>query len=375
MSRKLSNQSVTFIEAHHIKRVLVIKLTSLGDVIHALPVAASLKKAFPFLKLHWIVEDRCAPLLENHPLLDSIIVYPRKEIQSLITRGRWGQALKQLNRIRRSLRTLKIDLSLDLQGLAKSGLMALMAGAPQRIGCFGLKEFSQWISKGLPEGGDLHAVDRNLKVAEFIGAGKGTPEFVIGIPEDEKRWAKTFLEQRRVAGKEDLLGVQIGASLPQKRWPVHKVISFIQKVSRLQNIRVLLLGDQTDRDSLQPHLSRIPEEVINTTGDLSLRRLSALISHCRLFVGADTGPLHLAVGLGIPVVALYGADDPQKTGPYGLTNRLHYKNFPCSPCYKIPSCQGRYDCMEAISVEEVMESVQTLLKGLRSKVEGLEKKE
>ena len=361
MSWKQCDQPASYIETHQIKRVLLIKLTSLGDVIHALPVAASLKKAFPFLKLHWIIEDRCAQLLEDHPLLDSVLVYPRQEIQSLLTRGNWGQALKRLIRLRRSLKELNIDLSLDLQGLAKSGLMALMAGAPHRIGCFGLKEFSHWISKSLPEGRGLHAVDRNLKVAEFLGAGIETPKFVIGIQDEERNWAKAFLEKSGVAEKESLLGVQIGASLPQKKWPVHKILSFVEQVSQGHNIRVLLLGDQTDRDSLQPHLSLIPPEVINTAGEFSLRRLTALINHCRLFVGADTGPLHLAIGLGVPVIALYGADDPQKTGPYGQTHRLHYKKLICSPCYKNPSCQGRYDCMEAIEVEEVLESVRAVL--------------
>ena len=96
MSLKPSGPSSNFIETHKIQRVLLVKLTSLGDVVHALPVASSLKKAFPFLKLHWVVEDRCAPLLENHPLLDSVIVYPRQELQSLISKKKWGQALKCL---------------------------------------------------------------------------------------------------------------------------------------------------------------------------------------------------------------------------------------------------------------------------------------
>ena len=87
----------------------------------------------------------------------------------------------------------------------------------------------------------------------------------------------------------------------------------------------------------------------------------ALIDRCRLVVGADTGPLHLAVGLGVPVIALCGADDPKWTGPYGQNHRVHYKKFPCSPCNKSPVCQGRFDCMEAIEVPEVMESVRTII--------------
>jgi lipopolysaccharide heptosyltransferase II len=355
------NQPGNFIETHKIRRVLIVKLTSLGDVIHALPVAASLKKAFPFLKLHWIVEDRCAPLLENHPLLDSVIVYPRKEIQSLISKRKWGQVLTLLKNLRRSLRELSIDLSLDLQGLAKSGLMVLMAWPPYRMGCFGLKEFSYLISKGLDEGGDLHAVDRNLKLAEFLGAGTGDPEFVMGISEEEKNWAKDFFQRHGVSGDTTLIGLQVGASFPQKCWPIPKMVALIEEISKLINIQVVLLGDQPDQEKLKPYLSRIPRKVINTVGGLSLRQLMTLINHCQIFVGADTGPLHLAVGLGLPVIALCGADDPKWTGPYGPSHRIHYKRFLCSPCNKTPVCQGRFDCMEAIEVEEVMESVKALM--------------
>jgi len=363
MSWKQSSQPGNFIETHKIQRVLLIKLTSLGDVVHALPVAASLKKAFPFLKLHWVVEDRCAPLLENHPLLDSVIIYPRQEIQSLISNRKWGQVLKMLKNLRGSLRNLNIDLSIDLQGLAKSGLMALMAWAPHRIGCFGLKEISYLISKSLPDGGSLHAVDRNLKVAEFLGASIEAPEFTIGIKEEEKIWAKKFSQHYGLSEGIGLIGLQVGASSPQKCWPIHKIVVFIEELSKIPNVQVILFGDKTDRERLNPYLPKIPPKVINTVGELSLRQLIPLIKKCHLFVGADTGPLHLAVALGLPVVALYGADDPKWTGPYGSSHRIHYKKISCSPCNKTPICQGRYDCLEAIEVDEVMESVKIFMIG------------
>lgn len=361
MFLKPYNQSGNFIESHQIQRVLIVKLTSLGDVVHALPVAASLKKAFPFLKLHWVVEDRCAPLLEDHPLLDSVIVYPRMEIQSLISKRKWGQVLAVLKALRRSLRDLSIDLSIDLQGLAKSGLMVLMAWPPQRRGCFGLKEFSGLVSKGLAEGGNLHAVDRNLKVAEFLGAKTEDPEFILGIREEEKSWARDFFQRQGVSEDLPVISLQVGASFPQKCWPISKMVALVERISKLTNNQVVLLGDQNDRKRLSPFLSQISPKVINTVGELSLRQLMALINQCRLFIGADTGPLHLAVGLGLPVIALCGADDPQYTGPYGPSHRIHYKKFFCSPCNKTPVCQGRFDCMEAIEVDEVMESVQTLM--------------
>ncbi len=368
MSWKQYDQSVSFIETHNIKRVLLIKLTSLGDVIHALPVAASLKKAFPFLKLHWVVEDRCAPILENHPLLDSVLVYPRQEIQSLLSRRKWGQALKRLNLLRRSLRELKVDLSLDLQGLAKSGLMALMAGAPYRIGCSGLKEMSYLISRRIPEAKGSHVIDSNLNVAEFLGVKNVVPEFILAIKEAEKVWAKDFLEDNGLSDGDRLLGLQFGAIAPQKCWPPDKYWAFLEQVSKLPQVRIILFGDKTDQERLIPPLSQLPPKVINTMGKLSLRQLMSLIAQCRLFIGGDTGPLHLAAALGLPVIALFGGTDPGWSKPYGNSHTVLYKEFPCSPCLltpnnKSPVCQGRCDCMAAISVDEVLDSLQPFLGG------------
>jgi heptosyltransferase I len=367
MSMKPFAQLGNLIKTRKISRVLIIKLTSLGDVVHALPVAARLKETFPHLELHWVVEDRCAPLLENHPLLASVIVYPRKKIQACLKDRNWGQALKELWDLRQSLRRLDIQLSIDLQGLAKSGMMALMAWAPHRIGCSGLREISYWISRSLPEGRDLHAIDRNLKVPEFLGAPSGVPKFIMGLTPEEEQWAESFLNPHRIPEDSNLIGLQIGASFQQKCWPIPKWLTLIKKLSENPKLRLILFGDQSDRDRLDSHISDIPSRVISTVGDLSLRQLMALIQRCRIFIGADTGPLHLAVGLGLPVIALYGADAPQWTGPYGPRHRVHYKKLPCSPCYKKPTCQGRYDCLEAIGVDEVLDSVQEQLAGLNVK--------
>jgi lipopolysaccharide heptosyltransferase I len=352
--------SETFIESFRVRSVLIIKLTSLGDVIHTLPVASALKRSFPFLKLHWVVEDRCASLLENHPDLDSVVVYPRQEIQSLMARRKWGQALGKLRALRSSLANLHIDLSLDLQGLAKSGLMAWFAKAPHRIGCSGLKEFSHLVSRSLPGGEDLHAVDRNLQVAAYLGARTFSPEFVLGLRDEERRWADDFLKSSGISHTGRLAGLHLGASLPQKCWPLSKFMTLVDTLAHASDYKIILLGDAGDKERIKPFQDRLSQGIVNALGKLSLRQLMALTACCRLFVGSDTGPLHLAAALGLPVIALCGPDDPKWTGPYGPGNRVHYKRFPCSPCNKSPVCEGRYDCMEAIEVEEVLASFQSV---------------
>jgi heptosyltransferase I len=352
-----------FIDLPGERRILLIKLTSLGDVIHALPVASRLKTCFPRIKLFWVVEDRCAPILEAHPLLDGVVVYPRKKIQALLARKSWGEASRELGRLRRTLRDLRIDLSIDLQGLAKSALMALLAGAPRRLGCSGLKEFSYLISRQIPEGEGLHAVDRNLKVAEFLGCPPGPADFQLGLRAEERSWADHFLKTRGVREGAKIIGLQVGASLPQKCWPLSQWAALLGRLSGLKDVHPVLLGDEQDR---QRFLGQVPISapgVIDGLGRLSLRQLMAVLERCRLVVGADTGPLHLAVALGVPVVGIYGPDDPSATGPYGTRQRTLYKNLGCSPCNQNPTCQERFECLQSIGPDEVFEAIQDLLPG------------
>lgn len=330
-------------------------------MLHALPTAVRLKRTHPQLRLFWVVEDRCAAVLEAHPLLEEVIIYPRQKIKVCWAGGRYREAWEEVRRLRRKLAGLEIQLSLDLQGLAKSGLMILMARARQRLGCSGLKEFSYLLSRPVPEGEGLHAVDRNLKVAEYLGCPAGPPEYALGLRPEERAWAAAFLREQGAGEQVPLIGLQLGASFPQKRWPTHRWRELVRLLADKGGHRLIFFGDEKDRRFWQEQ--GLPEKSgIDTLGRLSLRQLPALMERCRLVVGADTGPLHLAVALGRPVVGLYGPDDPRFTGPYGPLHRVLYKNLSCSPCYKKPTCQGRYDCLEAIVPREVLEAIEGLLR-------------
>jgi|YelNatPaOPRAMG01_1025707.scaffolds.fasta_scaffold97599_1 heptosyltransferase-1 len=362
-----------FITRCGIRRVLIVKMTSMGDVIHALPAAHALKRTFPFLSLHWVVEDRCAPLLKDHPLLDSVLIYPRQNLSELIKRKRLGAAWKVLGDLRRALRGVEADLSIDLQGLAKSALVVRLAGARYRLGWQGQKELSYLVSKRIKTEEGLHVVDTYLNLVESLGARADQAAFGLEPNAEERAWADSFLKRHGVhGGKGPLIGLLVGTAPPQKCWPLERHLFLMEKLIKRPERRVILLGDGKDRDAFD-RVGRPPQEgVIQAMGAFTLRRLMAVIERCRLVIGGDSGPLHLAAAMGVPTLALFGGTDPAWTGPYGEGHRVIYKRLPCSPCFKSPAgkpyvCQGRKECMTAIEVEEVAEAAEEMLGRPRGK--------
>lgn len=356
-----------FVIDRGIQKVLIVKMSSLGDVIHALPAACALKTTFPFLRLHWVVEDRCAPLLEGHPLLDGLVVYPRRQLSTLLQEKRWVTAWKVLTELRRSLKGLEIDLSLDLQGLAKSALVVWLAGARYRLGWQGQKEGSFLVSKRIRSGEGLHVVDTYLKLVEMLGVKTDRPGFGLRPQSQERLWADAFLSRQGVVGNQaSIVGLLVGTVPPQKCWPLDRHRRLWERLKDKPGRRILLLGDEQDRETFD-RAGLVPGPgVIQTMGTLSLGQLMALLERCQLVIGGDSGPLHLAAALGVPTLGMFGGTDPAWTGPYGKGHRVIYKKFPCSPCFKSPAgkpyvCEGRHDCMTAIEVDEVAEAAEELL--------------
>ena len=342
--------------------LLVVKLSALGDVIHALPAVHALKTRYPWLPISWVVEDRCAPILYRCPHLKEVIVFPRQTIKFLWEKGEKGKALSHLWEFLKGLRARKFSHSIDLQGLAKSALMVMAAGAKERIACTGLKEGSSLITRSVPEGEGIHAVERNLKVAEFLGAGVKEAYFPIILQEEEKDRAEALL-----CGDEEkkpLVGLHLGASLPQKTWSFGKWQELIGELQHQEKgLGLVLLGLERDRDLAENLMAGAEDPLIDLTGKTGLFELAAVLSLLRVLVSGDSGPLHIAAALGIPVVGLYGPDHPRFTGPYTGRGVVIQKGLSCSPCYKRPSCAAPYPCMEAISAGEVLEAVKNFLYG------------
>lgn len=298
----------------------MVKLSSIGDVVHALPVAVALKRAPITARVTWIAEAREAVMLAGHPSVDDVIVADTRGWR----RNRPGlPAAREALDVARRLRREAFDVALDLQGLMKSAMLTALTRAPRRIG-FAAGWSREWPSTLLinervrPPAAARHVVDQYLALARPLGIETTPVEF--RIPADPAADARVdeFLAGVGIKPHDRLVLVNPGAGRPEKRWPVERFRDLGRRLTDEAGARVVALWGPGEEDDAR---------AIVTAGALlapptTLRDLTALVRRARLVIAADTGPLHIAAAVGTPCLGLYGPTSGIRNGPYGAGNRV-----------------------------------------------------
>ncbi len=340
------------------QRILIVKLSALGDVIQTLPVLAALRRGHPQLHIDWVVEEEIAPLLEGHLLIDRLLPLPRRRIlKSLYSSKNLSGAFHLLRRFWKELRRENYDVILDLQGLLKSALVTLAARAPRKIGFANGREGSPLVlnEKLPPYPPDLHAVKRYLLAAEYLG----------GLPEPVEFPLPPFPSAEEVARKLALPSPPWLIFIPATRWPTKLWPSenWRKLVELACDSGLPLIATGTSQE--RAYVSQcVGEKVYNLAGRLSLPELAGILSGAQAVVSVDTGPMHLAAALGRPVVALFGPTAPWRTGPFGKIHRVLRLELPCSPCFRKRCPEPR--CLQGLSPEKVWQTLKEVLGNSRA---------
>lgn len=334
-----------------LNNIMVVKLSAIGDVIHALPVSYAIKESFPESKLTWVVEPPAYDLLTNNPYIDRIIVFEKKKFKSL------GGFLKNIPSFSSVIRQEKYDAVLDLQGLGKSAAIAYLSNAPIKLGCANMRELSDWVSKPVcGKNKDGHIVERYLDVARELGCKVDKVKFPVEITEQESDLTKRITQQAGMNIENRYVVLAVGANWPNKRWPTSHYAKLVDWLYDKNIIPVVIGGGAVDARlvaEINEH-SEIPP--IDLVGKTTLKQLAYLIKNSLALVGGDTGPMHLAAGLGKSVVALMGPTDANRNGPYGQLENAIEINADCKYCWK-RKCPLDKDCLAQISVEQVKEKL------------------
>lgn len=340
------------------RRILLIKPSSLGDIVHALPMLAALRRRWPDAHIAWLVGASFAPLLDGHPLIDEVIRFDRKRYGQMW----WNPAASiAFWRFVASIRRRRFDLVIDLQGLIRSGLLSWFSGARRRVGFAHAREaawlfYTQRVSCP-PD--SPHAVDRNLCVARQLGLPIDPIEFPLALTDAELERARALLAETQTDSSESITAILPGARWASKQWPARR---FAEVVDTLQanGTRCLLLGAPDDEPLGEIIMRECRDAPVNLIGRTSLRELVALLALADRVVCCDSGPMHIAAALDRPLTAIFGPTDPNRTGPYGSRSAVVRRDLQCSPCLRRVCPLRHHACMAELDAETVLASVREL---------------
>ncbi|MDH5428514.1 MAG: glycosyltransferase family 9 protein [Nitrospirota bacterium] len=341
------------------QRILVIKLSSLGDIVHALPAVAALRQRFPLAHICWLVKSQWASILEGNPDIN--------EVWSVdVSWKDWPMVIQ-------GLRRRQCDLVVDFQGLFRTGLFGMFSGASMRVGFAQAREGAPWMYThrvALP--GDqqsswrllaVHAVDRNLALVRLLGADISQPLFHFPDLAQDHSAIGEVLSHAHIKGDESLIALAPWSRSALKSWPLSRFLQLAEKLVRLPRFRVVVLGGPAETQAGSEFRRLESQGLINLVGKLSLRQLPALLQKMVLVVGNDSSLIHLAAGVGTPVFAIFGPTHPKATGPYPLAQHVVCRTeLSCSPCGQ-GTCRNssHLECLHSISVDTIFTSIQETL--------------
>jgi len=292
-------------------RILIVRLSALGDVIHGLPVACALRAAMPEATIGWVVEGRNGDLLEGHRAIDHLIRVPRK----------WLKSPRAVLDLRRRLRALRFEVTIDLQCLTKSAIAAWLSGARRRLGKAGAhgRELSRWFHNELVDVAGAHVIDHYLEMLRPLGVTEREVRFDLPERAEERRQAVGFLQREGLsAGKFAVLNP--GAGWSSKLWPAERYGEVARRLQAEHGLASVAAWGGAAERPLAEAIVAASHGAAKLAPPTTVLELAALCRRAALFVGSDTGPMHLAVAVGTPTVSLHGPSVAEWCGAYGPDN-------------------------------------------------------
>jgi lipopolysaccharide heptosyltransferase II len=330
------------------KNILIILHGSIGDVVRALPLANILRHAYPDAKLAWSVEAPSLPLVQSQAAINEVIVFDRRHW--------WRSVLPFLG----TIRARRFDLVLDLQRHLKSGLISFLSRAPLRVGFArkDCKEFN-WLFNNShigPVDENLPKIEHYLKFMEFLGITSRSVNWDFHLQRDEVKNIDDLLQ----GVSRPYVALFVGTRWESKNWFPQQIVQCARSVHERYGFEIVLLGDAQDAEIAIDVRELAGAHVKNFVGQTSLREALGIIARAAVAIGPDTGLMHIAAAVGTPVISLWGATNPLRTGPYGFDDLVVQGEADCVPCYRRHCSIGRV-CMQSITTEQILRKVDMAL--------------
>ncbi len=340
-------------------KILIVRLSAIGDIVFASPLIAALRRAYPQAHIAWLVQPEYRSLLDRHPDLDEVIVCPLGHWRRLWGERRLRELMSGIAALRRNLHERRFDLAIDLQGLLKSGALARLSGAGERIG-LGSREGSQWLmTRTVQRGGDPRRIGSEyLYLAQTLGLPVEDFAMAVHYGETESAFADRIISEHDLSDGFAVLCPF--TTRPQKHWIEERWAPLAARIHADLGLTPVLLGAPADLEAAARIGDAADTSLVDLTGRTSLIEAAALIERASLLIGVDTGLGHMGIAFGTPSLLLFGS-----TCPYLDTTRANarvlYHKLDCSPCKRRPTCDGAFTCMRLITTDEILDAARGVL--------------
>lgn len=341
--------------------ILIIRVSAIGDVLMASPVAQVLKERYPHARISWIVEPLSAPLVYANPYVDDVIIIDIPSIVRSWRKKHFRETLRLIRQYIRILRERHFDITIDCQGLLKSGLIGWYSSAKHRIGPLPGAEGSQ-VFINAPTRWPAHPTrlaEKYLAMLNPLGIPVTPRRLVLEVPDAEQDAARAFLAEHGLHD-ERYVACCVSSSRPWKDWEWSRWGELADVLWERESLRTVLIGGPEKRTQAEQLCENRTSQPISAVGQLSILQSAAVVQGAVGVVGVDTGLTYAGMTRELPTIALYGSTDATWLVDEPNTVICYHK-MPCSPCRRHPTCT-HYDCMRAITVEEVVTALVEQLK-------------
>lgn len=349
--------SSSAIDLNQVQRVLIIKMSALGDIIHALPVSAALKEAYPHLELSWAVEEAFTPLVAHNPYLHKVFKLPKMSGRRLRSGKAWRECVKRLNVVRQE----NFEVTLDLQGLTKSATVAAWSGAKVRLGYHWLRELAPLMETPVPQRPEsVHIVEQYLDVARFLGAAPEKVHFPLTVSAEDDQAVVQMLKEAGVDANAPFIAINPASAQRIKMWSVEKYGALMDAIGDELGLPAVLVT--ADGEVAAQVAARAQRPFVNLARRTSLIQLAAVLKRCGAHVCGDTGSGHIAAAFARPVVSIMGPTNPDRLCPYGQQEYVIRRADCCSPGCDAHHCEFAVPrCLQAVQVPDVIDMLRRCL--------------
>jgi heptosyltransferase-1 len=347
MRQALNQKGRQRLDPPQIKKILIIRLRRIGDVIMTTPAITALRGAFPAAFISYVVEEPYRELVEGNPSLNKVIVLKTK------------QGIKDFFKLIRQVQKENYDVVLDFHGGPRASFITLISGAKLKLG-YRIKYRNFIYDIKLPravKSGHIHSVENHLNLVKALGVNVATPP-PLSLPQaraEEVEKVKKFMEGYRLEGHK-IITIHISAGNEFRNWGADNIVKLSELLGRLPGVQIVLIGASEDHKADEEIMKKSKTRLLSLVGKLNLREVRELISRSTLFVGPDSGPMHIAASTSTSIIALFGPTLPAHFSPWQARASLIEKNFDCRPCKQRRCIYKDFRCLRSITPEEVFQA-------------------